>query len=102
MKLEARAKSLSFNNQLDRPARKRRISAAVAAAVVVRGGAAAGAAAADPAGLLLELLVELLERVGAGDLLELRAETLDLGPELDLELGVLRLVGREVLLGLSA
>ena len=101
MKLEARAKSLSFNNQLDRPARKRRISAALAAAVVVRGGAAA-AAAADPAGLLLELLVELLERVGAGDLLELRAETLDLGPELDLELGVLRLVGREVLLGLSA
>ena len=101
MKLEARAKSLTFNNQLDRPARKRRISAALAAAVVVRGGAAA-AAAADPAGLLLELLVELLERVGAGDLLELRAETLDLGAELDLELGVLRLVGREVLLGLSA
>ena len=67
-----------------------------AAAVVVRRSAAIVRAdcAAQP------LLVKGLERVFARDLLELGAQAADLGLELLLELGVLGLVGREVLLRL--
>jgi len=74
-----------------------RATAALAPAVAVATGrrrAGAGERARQP------VVVELPERVHAGDLLQLGAEALDLRAELDLELGVLRLVGREVLLGL--
>jgi hypothetical protein len=69
-------------------------TALVPAAAARRGRAGASQRARQP------LVIELLESVRTGDLLQLAPQPLDLRAELDLELGVLGLVRRQVLLRL--